>query len=286
MTKTLSAWRKNYPRNSSAHYPLSIYRSFASSTSSKTSYFFLCVVAYYCQVLRHINSGPASTTRDTVCKSYKFALSHIGQDKDSREIWQDYIQFLRVGEAHTTWEEQQKMDALCKVYHHAIQIPLDNVEALWQELETFETGLNQITAKKFMADLSPAHMQVLTMLRQLTNHLVTLFPLPQVHIRFTALKPMLIQLSAFQVNLWTGWNEIFVPSMHPREHSLESGRHIWNGRRATLWRSRTRTNQSWLRGYRMFTRRQSSGWGTILRYGTSTHLSPKIKTDCCETTGS
>ena len=87
------------------------------------------------------------------------------------------------------------MDALRKVYHRAVQIPLDNVEALWQELETFETGLNRITAKKFMADLSPAHMQARTTLRQLTNHLATLFPLPQVRICFPALKTMLTRLS-------------------------------------------------------------------------------------------
>lgn len=69
------------------------------------------------------------------------------------------------------------MDALRKVYHRAVQIPLDNVEGLWQELETFETNLNRITAKKFMADLSPAHMQARTTLRQLTNHLNALYPL-------------------------------------------------------------------------------------------------------------
>ena len=62
------------------------------------------------------------------------------------------------------------MDALRKVYHRAVQIPLDNVERLWQELEAFETNLNRITAKKFMADLSPAHMQARTVLRQLVNH--------------------------------------------------------------------------------------------------------------------
>ena len=37
------------------------------------------------------------------------------------------------------------MDALRKVYHRAVQIPLENVEALWQELEAFENGLNRIT---------------------------------------------------------------------------------------------------------------------------------------------
>jgi len=67
------------------------------------------------------------------------------------------------------------MDALRKVYHRAVQIPLDNVEKLWQELEAFETGLNKIVAKKFMADLSPGHMQARTVLRQLTSHLQGLY---------------------------------------------------------------------------------------------------------------
>lgn len=68
------------------------------------------------------------------------------------------------------------MDALRRVYHRAVQIPLDNVEQLWPKLETFETGLNKITAKKFMADLSPAHMQACTVLRQLTIHIGPLYP--------------------------------------------------------------------------------------------------------------
>ncbi|KAL9712323.1 mRNA 3'-end-processing protein rna14 [Leucoagaricus gongylophorus] len=131
---------------------------------------------FYLTYVRRLNSGPGPQTRDTVRKSYEFALNHVGQDKESGEIWSDFIQFLKSADATTTWEEQQKMDALRKVYHRAVQIPLDNVERLWQELETFETNLNKITAKKFMADLSPAHMQARTVLRQLTNHLSGLFP--------------------------------------------------------------------------------------------------------------
>jgi len=38
------------------------------------------------------------------------------------------------------------MDALRKVYHRAVQIPLENVETLWSELEAFENNLNRITA--------------------------------------------------------------------------------------------------------------------------------------------
>lgn len=123
---------------------------------------------------RRRNTGPS--TRDIVRKSYEFALNHVGQDKDAGEIWNDYIQFLKAGDASSTWEEQQKMDALRKAYHRAVQIPLDNVERLWSELETFETNLNKITAKKFMSDLSPAHMQARAVLRQLSNHLNALYP--------------------------------------------------------------------------------------------------------------
>lgn len=41
------------------------------------------------------------------------------------------------------------MDALRKVYHRAVQIPLENVERLWSELETFENSLNKITVIGF-----------------------------------------------------------------------------------------------------------------------------------------
>ncbi|KAI0269339.1 hypothetical protein BC834DRAFT_624205 [Gloeopeniophorella convolvens] len=131
---------------------------------------------FYLTYIRRINVDPS--TRDIVRKAYEFALNHVGQDKDSGEIWSDYIQFLRSGETNSTWEEQQKMDALRKVYHRAVQIPLENVETLWSELETFENNLNRITAKKFMNDLSPSYMQARTVLRQLQRHLGPLFPPP------------------------------------------------------------------------------------------------------------
>ncbi|KIM62980.1 hypothetical protein SCLCIDRAFT_24567 [Scleroderma citrinum Foug A] len=131
---------------------------------------------FYLTYVRRVNTSPSS--REAVSRAYEFALNRIGQDKDSGEIWYDYIQFIKAGETSTTWEEQQKMDALRKIYHRAVQIPLENVEKLWSELETFESGLNKITAKKFMSDLSPSHMQARTVLRQLQRHLGPLFPPP------------------------------------------------------------------------------------------------------------
>ncbi|KAH8832695.1 Suf-domain-containing protein [Flagelloscypha sp. PMI_526] len=122
---------------------------------------------FYLTYVRRVNAGPQ--TREVVGKAYEFALDHVGQDKASGSIWRDYIRFLKDAPAQSTWEEQQKMDALRKAYHKAVQIPLDNVDSLWAELESFETGLNKTTAKKFLADLSPAHMQARTVLRQLTT---------------------------------------------------------------------------------------------------------------------
>ena len=83
----------------------------------------------------------------------------MGKEERSRacgvwEIWSDYIQFLlesssqercasstlsrgssfklSIKQATTTWDsDQQKMDALRKVYHRAVQIPLDNVQRLF-----------------------------------------------------------------------------------------------------------------------------------------------------------
>ncbi|KAL5512152.1 hypothetical protein ACEPAG_3673 [Sanghuangporus baumii] len=130
----------------------------------------------YIIYVRRANASPE--TRDTVAKAYDFALQHVGQDKDSADIWTEYIQFVKSGPASSTWEEQQKMDQLRKIYQRAVQIPLENVETLWKDYEAFESGLNKITAKKFLQDLTPAHMQARTKLRELRKHLGILLPPP------------------------------------------------------------------------------------------------------------
>ena len=49
------------------------------------------------------------------------------------------------------------MDALRKVYHRVIQIPIEGVDKLWQELEAFENNLNRITVRVSLIDQAP-HM--------------------------------------------------------------------------------------------------------------------------------
>ncbi|KAK7438024.1 mRNA 3'-end-processing protein rna14 [Stygiomarasmius scandens] len=132
------------------------------------------LLRFYLTYVRRINADPS--TRDTVRKAYEFALGLVGQDRDSGDMWADYINFLNAAPANSTWEEQQKMDALRRVYTRALQIPLENIERLWSDYESFETRLNRITAKKFMSDLSPAYMQARTVLRELNKQTPHLFP--------------------------------------------------------------------------------------------------------------
>ncbi|PCH41737.1 hypothetical protein WOLCODRAFT_69750 [Wolfiporia cocos MD-104 SS10] len=131
---------------------------------------------FYLTYVRRVNTGP--NAREIIRKSYEFALSHVGQDKDSTEIWTDYISFLKSGETTSTWEEQQKMDAIRKAYHRAVEIPMESVKKLWEDYQDFESSLNKITAKKFLSDIQSNHMQARTVLVQLQEHLTVLFPPP------------------------------------------------------------------------------------------------------------
>ncbi|KAH7322862.1 hypothetical protein B0I35DRAFT_426617 [Stachybotrys elegans] len=99
--------------------------------------------------------------RRTISQSYEFVIDNIGIDRDSGNIWQDYIQFIKSGPGQiggSGWQDQQKMDQLRKAYHRAISVPMAAVNTLWKEYDAFEMGLNKATARKFMQDRSPGYM--------------------------------------------------------------------------------------------------------------------------------
>jgi cleavage stimulation factor subunit 3 len=85
-------------------------------------------------------------------------LQNVGLDKDSGQLWADYIAFLKTAEAKGTYEEQQKMDTLRKTYHRALSVPIANIEQLWRDYEAYENSLSRMTAKKFIADRSSGYM--------------------------------------------------------------------------------------------------------------------------------
>ncbi|KAK8869830.1 hypothetical protein IAR55_000398 [Kwoniella newhampshirensis] len=105
--------------------------------------------------------------RNTINKAYEFALKECGFDRESGEIWDEYIKFVADTPAKNQWETQARDDNLRKLYQRAVCIPLNNVEALWKAYDGFESTLNKLTAKKFLAEHSPAYMTARTALREL-----------------------------------------------------------------------------------------------------------------------
>lgn len=86
-----------------------------------------------------------------ISDAFDLALKNIGIDKDSGEVWKEYINFLKTGPGvvgGNSWQDTQKMDALRMAYKRAICIPTSALESLWKEYGGFETGLNKINVSK------------------------------------------------------------------------------------------------------------------------------------------
>ncbi|GAO18387.1 uncharacterized protein UV8b_05405 [Ustilaginoidea virens] len=108
-----------------------------------------------------LTNDPTGQARRTVTQSYEFVIDNIGCDRESGNIWQDYVQFVRNGPGQvggTGWQDQQKMDQLRKAYHRAIAVPMSSVNSLWKDYDQFEMGLNKVTGRKFIQDRSPGYM--------------------------------------------------------------------------------------------------------------------------------
>lgn len=111
------------------------------------------------------NTDAAKTARAVIGAAFEFALSHVGHDRRAGEIWSEYIAFLReapvrsspsfpestsrltspIEKTRGNWEDQQKMDSLRKAFQRAVQAPVNNVEAIWQEYNAFENNLSKMT---------------------------------------------------------------------------------------------------------------------------------------------
>lgn len=105
---------------------------------------------YLDHIRRHNNlaTDTSGQARQTIHSAYDVALQHVGLDKESGKLWQDYIQFIKSGPGivgGSNWQDQQKMDLLRKVYQRAICIPTQSTNLLWKEYDGFEMSLNKVT---------------------------------------------------------------------------------------------------------------------------------------------
>ena len=159
------------------------------------------------------------------------------------------------------------MDAPCKIYHGAVQIPLENVDKLDLNLRPLRTGWTKLwsmcvwlciplQAKKIMSDLSPSHIQArqyFANYRDIWVHCSHHHPrlLLQGHQSIYHLPPLSMLLNRL---LWA------------------HGKLIWSGRKSILLDLKKKTRQCYYYlESNSFIARQSSECNTTARSGES-HL--------------
>ncbi|KAK9466995.1 hypothetical protein V1512DRAFT_262863 [Lipomyces arxii] len=115
-----------------------------------------------------ISGGDAA--RQTILQAFELVTNKIGIDVRSGKIWKEYIDFIKSApEGKSTWETQQKMDLLRKVYQRVVCIPVEGLETLWQDYNSFENGLNSTTARKFVSERAPAYLTARSCLKKLQS---------------------------------------------------------------------------------------------------------------------
>ncbi|KAI9612158.1 hypothetical protein H4Q26_008251 [Puccinia striiformis f. sp. tritici PST-130] len=104
--------------------------------------------AFYLNYIRRVNpveGDKAAASRAIIISAYDFSLNHIGIDRESGQIWLDYINIVKAGEA------------------------ADNIEQVWKEYDGFEHQMSKMTAKKFLADKSAQYMMARASLKEMKS---------------------------------------------------------------------------------------------------------------------
>ncbi|KAH6670972.1 mRNA 3'-end-processing protein RNA14 [Plectosphaerella plurivora] len=106
-------------------------------------------------------NDPNGAARQVISQSYEFVIDNVGMDRESGQLWKDWIQFIKSGPGQVGgggWQDQQKMDQLRKAFHRAIAVPMTAVTDLWKDYDQFELGLNKATGRQFIQKRSPGYM--------------------------------------------------------------------------------------------------------------------------------
>ncbi|KAK5089991.1 mRNA 3'-end-processing protein rna14 [Lithohypha guttulata] len=129
------------------------------------------VYVNYVRRRNNVQTGDTAAYRN-INQTFDFALKFVGTDKDSGNLWQEYISFLKTGAGTvggTTWQDSQKMDTLREAYARALSVPTSAILPLWKEYEAFEMGINKVNGRKLLAERSPDYMTARGAHTQLQN---------------------------------------------------------------------------------------------------------------------
>lgn len=136
----------------------------------------------------------------------------------SSPFWNDYLTFLEAWKPMNKWEEQQKVDMIRRLYKKMLVIPLDNLETMWNKYIKWEQEINNLTARKFIGELSADYMKARSLYQEWSNLTTGLRRVSPVNIN-TCNKNNIPQIDQFttdsdkkssqseQIQLWSRWIE-------------------------------------------------------------------------------
>lgn len=96
--------------------------------------------------------------RGIVIQAFEFAVNKVGIDINSGSLWNDYLNFLKNWTPVASWEQQQKVDLIRRVYKRLLTIPTEKIEQEWSTYTKWENEINSSTASKFIAEKSADFM--------------------------------------------------------------------------------------------------------------------------------
>lgn len=115
----------------------------------------------YVSYVRRVNDviTGGEKARGIVIQAFEFAVARVGIDINSSDLWLDYIEFLKFWTPAASWEQQQKVDLIRKVYKRCLSIPTEKIETMWSTYTKWENDINTATASKFIAEKSTSFME-------------------------------------------------------------------------------------------------------------------------------
>lgn len=144
--------------------------------------------------------------RGVVIKAFEFAVNKVGIDIASGPLWNDYLDFLKSWTPTASWEQQQKVDLIRKVYKRFLVIPTEKIEQAWSVYTKWESDLNASAASKFIAAISAEFMEARSWNTEWQN--MTQKLLRRSIIPFSITDSQYGHLVRSQLDLWYKWIEL------------------------------------------------------------------------------
>ncbi|CDO96536.1 unnamed protein product [Kluyveromyces dobzhanskii CBS 2104] len=87
----------------------------------------------------------------------------------SSQFWYEYLHFLEHWKPINKFEEQQRIQHIRKLYKTLLCQPVDCLEPMWDRYTQWEQDVNQLTARRFIGELSAQYMNARSLYQDWSN---------------------------------------------------------------------------------------------------------------------